>query len=207
MSAVITIVFNVFFTAFVISATNEIPEDQARHHLGAVLHQRLAGEQLRPFKVRLCHKERVIRGFSCLVSHQARKLLRELKYQKRCEEAATTIAAYWHGTQVLELWRGELIVTAAGLWIHLPVWNFGFSGVPAWRPDCVRDPRTRPDLITAAAVSFLFPSLFCWSHNCHFSSPSHCSLYHFSFHSLFSPSTCLAKHPPHPDRLARSWDV
>ncbi|XP_026151113.1 unconventional myosin-Ib isoform X2 [Mastacembelus armatus] len=30
---------------------------------------------------------------------QARKLLRELKYQKRCEEAATTIAAYWHGTQ------------------------------------------------------------------------------------------------------------
>uniref|UniRef100_A0A7N9AP21 Unconventional myosin-Ib n=1 Tax=Mastacembelus armatus TaxID=205130 RepID=A0A7N9AP21_9TELE len=32
---------------------------------------------------------------------QARKLLRELKYQKRCEEAATTIAAYWHGTQVL----------------------------------------------------------------------------------------------------------
>ncbi|XP_068184697.1 unconventional myosin-Ib isoform X2 [Antennarius striatus] len=30
---------------------------------------------------------------------QARKLLRELKYQKRCEEAATTISAYWHGTQ------------------------------------------------------------------------------------------------------------
>ncbi|XP_040004259.1 unconventional myosin-Ib isoform X4 [Xiphias gladius] len=30
---------------------------------------------------------------------QARKLLRELKYQKRCEEAVTTIAAYWHGTQ------------------------------------------------------------------------------------------------------------
>lgn len=31
---------------------------------------------------------------------QARKILRELKHQKRCEEAATTIAAYWHGTQV-----------------------------------------------------------------------------------------------------------
>lgn len=31
---------------------------------------------------------------------QARKLLRELKYQKKCEEAVTTIAAYWHGTQV-----------------------------------------------------------------------------------------------------------
>uniref|UniRef100_A0A8C7X488 Myosin IB n=1 Tax=Oryzias sinensis TaxID=183150 RepID=A0A8C7X488_9TELE len=31
---------------------------------------------------------------------QARKLLRQLKHQKRCEEAATTIAAYWHGTQV-----------------------------------------------------------------------------------------------------------
>ncbi|TKS67475.1 Unconventional myosin-Ib MYH-1c [Collichthys lucidus] len=30
---------------------------------------------------------------------QARKLLRELKYQKRCEEAVTTISAFWHGTQ------------------------------------------------------------------------------------------------------------
>ncbi|XP_071349060.1 unconventional myosin-Ib isoform X1 [Trachinotus anak] len=37
---------------------------------------------------------------------QARKLLRELKYQKRCEEAVTTIAAYWHGTQArMELRR------------------------------------------------------------------------------------------------------
>lgn len=35
--------------------------------------------------------------FNCL---QARKLLRELKHQKRCNEAATIIAAYWHGTQV-----------------------------------------------------------------------------------------------------------
>nr|DBA20161.1 TPA: hypothetical protein GDO54_015880 [Pyxicephalus adspersus] len=30
---------------------------------------------------------------------KARKILRELKYQKLCNEAATTIAAYWHGTQ------------------------------------------------------------------------------------------------------------
>ncbi|XP_067891759.1 unconventional myosin-Ib isoform X3 [Heterodontus francisci] len=30
---------------------------------------------------------------------KARKLLRELKYQKRCEESATTIAAYWRGFQ------------------------------------------------------------------------------------------------------------
>ncbi|XP_053352178.1 unconventional myosin-Ib isoform X1 [Clarias gariepinus] len=30
---------------------------------------------------------------------KARKLLRELKYQKRCKEAVTTISAYWHGTQ------------------------------------------------------------------------------------------------------------
>lgn len=30
---------------------------------------------------------------------KARKLLRDLKYQKRCQEAVTTIAAYWHGTQ------------------------------------------------------------------------------------------------------------
>uniref|UniRef100_A0A8C5HVD5 Unconventional myosin-Ib n=1 Tax=Gouania willdenowi TaxID=441366 RepID=A0A8C5HVD5_GOUWI len=37
---------------------------------------------------------------------QARKLLRELKYQKKCEKAATTIAAYWHGTQArMELRR------------------------------------------------------------------------------------------------------
>ncbi|XP_026231780.1 unconventional myosin-Ib isoform X4 [Anabas testudineus] len=36
---------------------------------------------------------------------QARKLLRELKYQKRCEEAVTTIAAYWHGTQVRREYR------------------------------------------------------------------------------------------------------
>uniref|UniRef100_A0A8C1IWQ2 Unconventional myosin-Ib n=1 Tax=Cyprinus carpio TaxID=7962 RepID=A0A8C1IWQ2_CYPCA len=32
---------------------------------------------------------------------KARKLLRELKHKKRCEEAVTTISAYWHGTQ----WR------------------------------------------------------------------------------------------------------
>ncbi|XP_051563868.1 unconventional myosin-Ib-like isoform X4 [Myxocyprinus asiaticus] len=30
---------------------------------------------------------------------KARKVLRELKYKKRCEEAVTTISAYWHGTQ------------------------------------------------------------------------------------------------------------
>lgn len=36
---------------------------------------------------------------------KARKLLRELKYQKRCEEAVTTIAAYWHGTQVRREYR------------------------------------------------------------------------------------------------------
>ncbi|XP_033965324.1 unconventional myosin-Ib isoform X4 [Pseudochaenichthys georgianus] len=36
---------------------------------------------------------------------QARKLLRELKYQKRCEEAVTTISAYWHGTQVRREYR------------------------------------------------------------------------------------------------------
>ncbi|XP_063069495.1 unconventional myosin-Ib isoform X4 [Engraulis encrasicolus] len=36
---------------------------------------------------------------------KARKILRELKYQKRCEEAATTIAAFWHGTQVRREYR------------------------------------------------------------------------------------------------------
>uniref|UniRef100_A0A8D0CLN4 Myosin IB n=1 Tax=Scleropages formosus TaxID=113540 RepID=A0A8D0CLN4_SCLFO len=39
-------------------------------------------------------------GFLC-----ARKILRELKYQKRCQEAVTTIAAYWHGTQVRREYR------------------------------------------------------------------------------------------------------
>ncbi|XP_067843858.1 unconventional myosin-Ib isoform X3 [Heptranchias perlo] len=36
---------------------------------------------------------------------KARKLLRELKHQKRCEESATTIAAYWRGTQVRREYR------------------------------------------------------------------------------------------------------
>ncbi|XP_014851780.1 PREDICTED: unconventional myosin-Ib isoform X3 [Poecilia mexicana] len=36
---------------------------------------------------------------------QARKLLRKLKYQKKCEEAVTTIAAFWHGTQVRREYR------------------------------------------------------------------------------------------------------
>lgn len=47
---------------------------------------------------------------SSLCLSQARKLLRELKYQKRCKEAVTTIAAYWHGTQVLSrIWKKKLI--------------------------------------------------------------------------------------------------
>ncbi|XP_073711014.1 unconventional myosin-Ib isoform X6 [Misgurnus anguillicaudatus] len=36
---------------------------------------------------------------------KARKILRELKYKKRCEEAVTTISAYWHGTQVRREYR------------------------------------------------------------------------------------------------------
>ncbi|XP_069790727.1 unconventional myosin-Ib isoform X3 [Narcine bancroftii] len=36
---------------------------------------------------------------------KARKLLRELKHQKRCEQSATTIAAYWRGTQVRREYR------------------------------------------------------------------------------------------------------
>lgn len=36
---------------------------------------------------------------------KARKMLRELKYQKRCKEAVTTISAYWHGTQVRREYR------------------------------------------------------------------------------------------------------
>uniref|UniRef100_A0A8C9TPZ7 Myosin IB n=1 Tax=Scleropages formosus TaxID=113540 RepID=A0A8C9TPZ7_SCLFO len=33
---------------------------------------------------------------------QSRKILRELKHQKQCIEAATTISAYWHGTKIEE---------------------------------------------------------------------------------------------------------
>uniref|UniRef100_A0A671SY26 Unconventional myosin-Ib-like n=1 Tax=Sinocyclocheilus anshuiensis TaxID=1608454 RepID=A0A671SY26_9TELE len=36
---------------------------------------------------------------------KARKLLRELKHKKQCEEAVTTISAYWHGTQVRREYR------------------------------------------------------------------------------------------------------
>ncbi|KAI1237036.1 hypothetical protein IHE44_0014289 [Lamprotornis superbus] len=36
---------------------------------------------------------------------KARKLLRDLKHLKRCNEAATVIAAYWHGTQVRREYR------------------------------------------------------------------------------------------------------
>ncbi|XP_014126609.3 unconventional myosin-Ib isoform X4 [Zonotrichia albicollis] len=36
---------------------------------------------------------------------KARKQLRELKHLKRCNEAATVIAAYWHGTQVRREYR------------------------------------------------------------------------------------------------------
>ncbi|XP_037542800.1 unconventional myosin-Ib isoform X3 [Nematolebias whitei] len=36
---------------------------------------------------------------------QARKLLRKLKHEKKCEEAVTTISAYWHGTQVRREYR------------------------------------------------------------------------------------------------------
>ncbi|XP_056108200.1 unconventional myosin-Ib isoform X4 [Rhinichthys klamathensis goyatoka] len=36
---------------------------------------------------------------------KARKLLRELKHKKRCEQAVTTISAFWHGTQVRREYR------------------------------------------------------------------------------------------------------
>ncbi|XP_076841414.1 unconventional myosin-Ib isoform X2 [Brachyhypopomus gauderio] len=36
---------------------------------------------------------------------KARKILRELKYQKRCKQAASTIAAYWHGMLVRREYR------------------------------------------------------------------------------------------------------
>lgn len=124
---------------------------------------------------------------------QARKLLRELKYHKRCEEAATTIAAYWHGTQVLESWQEVLLITVYSIWvpyrvqIHLSVWNFLFGTLACLlflSHGLMVSQRffneARPEF---CRCRFLFnPTLFCWSHSCHFSSPSsHCSLYHFPF--------------------------
>lgn len=47
------------------------------------------------------HNKQTFSCFFFFCFQQARKILRELKYQKRCEEAVTTITAYWHGTQVL----------------------------------------------------------------------------------------------------------
>lgn len=104
---------NILSTPFFhLAATKEIPEDQECHHCGAVLHQRMAGAHLALYSYcfeitcfkRLCinHDRNILKCLlACYYFLQARKLLRELKYQKRCEEAATTIAAYWHGTQVL----------------------------------------------------------------------------------------------------------
>uniref|UniRef100_A0A3B5PU45 Myosin IB n=1 Tax=Xiphophorus maculatus TaxID=8083 RepID=A0A3B5PU45_XIPMA len=56
------------------------------------------------------YRRYAVRLLSKLLKHemyffQARKLLRELKYQKKCEEAVTTIAAFWHGTQVRREYR------------------------------------------------------------------------------------------------------
>lgn len=49
---------------------------------------------------------------------QARKLLRELKHLKRCNEAATVISAYWHGTQVRK-WQQIVLLC-------VPTWNEGY---------------------------------------------------------------------------------
>lgn len=95
--------------SWTLPATNKVPEGQARHHGDAVLRQRMAGEQLPP-KPHTGPQETGAERLCCLIFLQARKLLRELKHQKRCEEAATTIAAYWHGTQV-ESGREGLLLT------------------------------------------------------------------------------------------------
>uniref|UniRef100_A0A8C9VGC3 Myosin IB n=1 Tax=Scleropages formosus TaxID=113540 RepID=A0A8C9VGC3_SCLFO len=39
---------------------------------------------------------------------QSRKILRELKHQKQCIEAATTISAYWHGTKVSSIQKKSI---------------------------------------------------------------------------------------------------
>uniref|UniRef100_A0A8C9SL40 Myosin IB n=1 Tax=Scleropages formosus TaxID=113540 RepID=A0A8C9SL40_SCLFO len=47
-------------------------------------------------KIRIC----AIIVQSLIRRWKSRKILRELKHQKQCIEAATTISAYWHGTKV-----------------------------------------------------------------------------------------------------------
>ncbi|XP_068079673.1 unconventional myosin-Ib isoform X5 [Danio rerio] len=60
---------------------------------------------------------------------KARKLLRELKHKKRCEEAVTTISAYWHGTQARwelrrlkkEAWNKHAVSVIWAAWLGTKV--------------------------------------------------------------------------------------
>ena len=99
--------------------------------------------------------------------------------------------------------------------IHRSVWNSGLFScccLTAWW--CHRDSFNEARPVYCRCLFLFNPTLFCWSHSCHFS----CSLsplppplpllsLSLSFHFLFTPSTCLTKHLRHPDRLGRSWDV
>lgn len=89
------------FLMLLITATKEIPEDQELLHSGSVFHQRMEGRNKTLDTMYLRIMQFPLPSSLCL--SQARKMLRELKYQKRCKEAVTTIAAYWHGTQVRNL--------------------------------------------------------------------------------------------------------
>ncbi|MEE6490438.1 hypothetical protein FKM82_015875 [Ascaphus truei] len=69
---------------------------------------------------------------------KARKILRELKYQKRCNEAVTTIAAYWHGTQARKELRRlkeearhkHAIAVIWAYWLGLKVFHAYFQTTP-----------------------------------------------------------------------------
>lgn len=89
-----------------LTATNKIPEDQARHHRGAVLHQRVAGEQLPPNRhnVQLRDKKPVLRGFyvSCSTrpanSWESWNTTRGVKRQRPPSQLTGMAHRYWsHG--------------------------------------------------------------------------------------------------------------
>lgn len=138
--------------------------------------------------------------------HQARKLLRELKYHKRCEEAVTTIAAYWHGTQVLESRREVLLVTACTAWVlHRVRSIFLLKTCLLFLPN---DPKVSQRFFNEARPEycrcFLFnPTLFCWSHSFHFSLLSPTALF-ITFPSFSLHTLNLSHETPTTSRQART---
>lgn len=158
-------------------------------------------------KSNLNHKEPALRGCPVSLFHQARKLLRELKYQKRCEEAATTIAAYWHGTQVLgRRWQRGWARVPPRVHVHLPclrlwlVWMFLPNSPTA--SELLR--RSSPWSLPLPPFPFLILPYFADHTTATSPPPSPLLSLSLSFQFLFTPSTCLLRKTPTASRQART---